>query len=1521
MYAREYDSFDPEQAIAALKRVFFEQYKKQFQAQIYIPLNIGHSLQDNNALPADAWLEQFCETSEKTHLLFSEGGGGKSSFCYWIAEKLWERHDADPKQPIPLILRVSLQEKLTENTLFDYIKRELLKDPAFLENLDYQIKNLKNMPMVLLLDGFDELPSAKQGNLWRQLALYQWTINKVLITCRPEALIYYDYHRKQDLFKTHMSKDEVEENNHVAYYAQPFTPEQIADYLERYQESEQTEINYQELFNNLPELNAFTSNPYVLYLCAEALPDIIEKIGEKEEKAEVYYSTRLEIYEIFTHKWIKNHAEKLRKTGEISEIQCRTIQKYAHDFCAALAARLWGQEKWVIEYDPTEQSKTVEETKWVQQDRVQLFSAESEFSREVLKEEPPAPQPEKKIWVKFVGASESARDYFSSKHKTTIGNDYSRFFCKNGQFKTDTGEVLGIQLLLRGCPLRYLGEDKGIHRYEFFHKSLLEYFASKQMFRSVSYHAGFSLGCALNDRLLDSQEPLPIRLAADQVKNNVKAQALLRQVVEESKHEPRVAIAAANAMTILNAAGVDFSGENFSRVRIKGANLVGAMCIGTNFTEADLREVEWVGAQLDHADFTRACVSHQSRWKNDGMILSYHPLSQPITGMKLSPNGKWLINIPKHENQIHLLTLDKKLIKTIKMKSTDVSRLYISSNSKFIVVGLSEYPADRLKFARKKIRTIQIWEAATGHNFKSLEELTDDINLVAISPDGTRLILGSENLRLWDIDMAQAGCLQILEKDHFQKHVSFSPDSKTIITFNHNTLKIWDTVNGKLLGSCAEDVGSVSCLTHSPDNKFIVSVESNGLGECIKTRSAESGECLKILTGHTGDVTCIAVSSDSKWIASGSKDKTIKIWDIVSGQCQYTLIGHTERITDVSFKFDGDLVSSSGDRTVRQWNVTSEAQCLKKLEGHTGAVNCVTVFRRGQRWWFISGGQDKTIKKWSISNWQCSQTFRGHEGSVTCVAISPDGSRIVSGSLDKTLRVWNANNAQCLYTLAGHSASIDSVSYSSTGIIISSSRIEPAKLWDADGQCVGTLQIPEFKNPRKHDRVILSKIPCGISSNRRLYAMATEDNMIYLWNTENGKHVKTFNDYDTQFFQASTLHFSCLAFSADNKFIASGNVNKLWTHSFVVSLWNIRTGDCVQKFIGHTKMVTCVCYWPNGKWVLSGSLDNTIKVWDIASGDCLSSKDLHNTVNSITWIGAWRLVVGLQDSLRIYHVDDQGQLCLLHYISQTPILLSADNLVLNNTYGLLHEYRDTEGKVCIEETLAAKLLKRLGGIGSLSRKSCEDILKIRAKAIPYKGPITPLLIIPDCSPMLSPNGNSCIALCYDKMSENPLHAFLLMESIEEGYYRIRRIDAFIDERANKSEALGMAWKGKVHIEETVKTLTDTCELLRTCQYRAFLMGPEQAEKLLTTVAEEIKNPPPYLLMGNHAFFRPLTDFKKGNNCITWCEEKLKQIGLEEALNSCTTWTETFNDRASNNENLSDATSEKKAENSFFKRFL
>ena len=79
----------------------------------------------------------------------------------------------------------------------------------------------------------------------------------------------------------------------------------------------------------------------------------------------------------------------------------------------------------------------------------------------------------------------------------------------------------------------------------------------------------------------------------------------------------------------------------------------------------------------------------------------------------------------------------------------------------------------------------------------------------------------------------------------------------------------------------------------------------------------------------------VSFSPDGTKVASGSGDKTVKLWDVTSGECLQTLEGHSDDVNSVSFSPDGTKVASgSDDKTVKLWDVTS-GECLQTLEGHS----------------------------------------------------------------------------------------------------------------------------------------------------------------------------------------------------------------------------------------------------------------------------------------------------------------------------------------------------------------------------------------------------------------------------------------------------------------------------------------------------------------------------------------------------------------------------------------------------------
>ncbi|KAH7187153.1 hypothetical protein DER44DRAFT_680937 [Fusarium oxysporum] len=162
---------------------------------------------------------------------------------------------------------------------------------------------------------------------------------------------------------------------------------------------------------------------------------------------------------------------------------------------------------------------------------------------------------------------------------------------------------------------------------------------------------------------------------------------------------------------------------------------------------------------------------------------------------------------------------------------------------------------------------------------------------------------------------------------------------------------------------------------------------------------------LQTLEGHTDSVNAVAFSKDGKLIASGSHDKTVKIWSVATGAEERTLEGHMNWVSSVVFSKDGKLIASgSWDHTIKIWNVaTGEEE--RTLVGHTGPVSSV-VFSDDSKL-IASGSHDHTIKIWSVATGEEERTLVGHTNSVTHMVFSKDGKLIASGSWDPTVKIWD----------------------------------------------------------------------------------------------------------------------------------------------------------------------------------------------------------------------------------------------------------------------------------------------------------------------------------------------------------------------------------------------------------------------------------------------------------------------------------------------------------------------------------
>jgi hypothetical protein len=236
----------------------------------------------------------------------------------------------------------------------------------------------------------------------------------------------------------------------------------------------------------------------------------------------------------------------------------------------------------------------------------------------------------------------------------------------------------------------------------------------------------------------------------------------------------------------------------------------------------------------------------------------------------------------------------------------------------------------------------------------------------------------------------------------------------------------------------------VSSITFSPDGKKLA---SGSWDRTVKLWDVATGQELATLEGHKARITSIAFSPDGKKLASGSWDRTVKLWDVTTGQDFANFNEHTSKVFCVAFSPDGKkLASGSEDRTVKLWDVVT-TQELATLKGHAHQVLSVIFSPDGKK--LASGSRDHTVKLWDVATSRELATLKRHADWVQSVAFSPDSKRLASGSWDFTVKLWDMITKQELTTLKGHASRVYSIAFSPDGKrLASGSQDHTIKFWD-----------------------------------------------------------------------------------------------------------------------------------------------------------------------------------------------------------------------------------------------------------------------------------------------------------------------------------------------------------------------------------------------------------------------------------------------------------------------------------------
>jgi predicted NACHT family NTPase len=367
----------------------------------------------------------------------------------------------------------------------------------------------------------------------------------------------------------------------------------------------------------------------------------------------------------------------------------------------------------------------------------------------------------------------------------------------------------------------------------------------------------------------------------------------------------------------------------------------------------------------------------------------------------------------------------------------------------------------RLMASCSSDQTIKLWSIGTGECVATLTEHLKGIHRVLFTPDSELLISSdSSTVKLWDVKKSE--CLNTLQGYASRIHsIVFNPQSSMLASSsNDKKVRLWDinTSNVKILSTD----GQIYSAVFSPSGNLL----AYGDWGNVKIWDVNSDKLLANLQQHddTGTVMSIAISPDSKILASGCSHHKIKLWDISTAQCVKTLDNHNHWVTSVAFNRDGKILASgSYDSTVKLWNPrTGELLC--NLDGHSNSISSVTFSYQDDI--LASASFDHSIKLWDVNTGQCVKTLNGHINWVNSVAFNKTGEIIASGSNDGTLKIWDVRTGQCLKTLYGYKSFVGAVAFNRDDkIVASGSADNTIQLWDiVTGDCVKTLCDRPYEN-------------------------------------------------------------------------------------------------------------------------------------------------------------------------------------------------------------------------------------------------------------------------------------------------------------------------------------------------------------------------------------------------------------------------------------------------------------------------
>lgn len=616
----------------------------------------------------------------------------------------------------------------------------------------------------------------------------------------------------------------------------------------------------------------------------------------------------------------------------------------------------------------------------------------------------------------------------------------------------------------------------------------------------------------------------------------------------------------------------------------------------------------WVWAAEFSPDDQRIVTTSQEGlaivWQLDGegnyqLLTEFAKHNGPIYTAKFSPDGR-SIATAGYDRRVLLWNPER-------VRPVDIA-LRLDGNvdppSPFVELAQHDGPIRALAFSPdgKQLvsggqdNVLRVWNFALDGEMAVLRGHASHVRDCVFSPNGQLLLSAGrdQQIKLWQpSEYAEAIVLGDPAKQQQNDAVlaaRFSRDGQRIVTASRDrTATLWDADQRTALQRFAEGHDFLaSSAVFLADGARLATGAGDGT---VRVWDMATGTEVLQLDG-TGRTATLAVSRDGRWIATGSPGSDAIVWNVKTGEQFAVLSAHEAAVTAIAFSADGRMVATGDDLgRCRLWNFNATDQSWEGshwLRGHSRSITGVAFVEQGTR--LVTASGDNTCGQWDVETGQeITGLVLKHPNRIADMAVSADGETVATACDDGKLRLWSLSDATELSVIdpASQSAftSID-LSPDGTRVIAASAKAGTVRMWD-----IGT-----------RDEIVPENQAAWMDFGSRAGV---------LWAAKfnpTGDEVLTIGGNDARLWSVETRE-SGVRFSPHGAVAAadiSPNGDMIVTGSWDQSakIWDVESGRAIRKLDGvHTGYVNSVEFSPDGETILTGSDDGTARLWDVSTGE------------------------------------------------------------------------------------------------------------------------------------------------------------------------------------------------------------------------------------------------------------------------------------------------------------------------------